>query len=392
MAEEIEVSKATAVAVASIKKNATTLGAIKQLLSTEEVKKRFTEVLGAKAPTFLGSIVSLVSSNTNFHGVDPNSIMSSAFIAATLDLPINSNLGFAYIVPYENRDGKKAQFQLGYKGFVQLALRTGQYETINATEIYDGELVKHNRLTGEIVIDETKRKSDKIIGYASYFKLLNGFEKTYFMTIDEVTAHGKRYSKSFSNPRAVWQTDFDGMAKKTVLKLLLSKFGILSVEMQKALEVDQAIVKEDSEVEYPDNPQEPIRAEQVEVEAAKIVRPEIKSHKTRVELLGHIKGLPTLLSIQQFKGEHLMDIEALTELEREEVVQAIHTREMELEREKTKTGTMVLYEELKKKVLNSRLKTTLTKYQKEIEENKLLSDSERQELMRLVEAQQASVN
>lgn len=249
MSDEIVVSGVKSVAKATDQKSVTTLGIIKNYVSSDEIKKRFSEVLGKKAPTFLGSIVSLVSSNTNFNGVDPNTVMSSALVAATMDLPINPNLGFAHIIPY----GGKAQFQMGYKGFVQLALRTGQYQTINATEIYEGELVRRNRLTGEVVIDEDKRTGETVIGYASFFKLLNGFEKTLYMTLDEVKAHGKKYSKSFNNSNAPWKTDFDGMAKKTVIKLLLSKFGILSVEMQRALEVDQAVLKNDGkEIEYVD--------------------------------------------------------------------------------------------------------------------------------------------
>jgi recombination protein RecT len=139
--------------------------------------------------------VSLVSSKTNYRDVDPNSVIASAMIAATLDLPINPNLGFAYIIPYS----KVAQFQMGYKGYIQLALRSGQYKSINATEIHEGELISRNRITGEIIIDEDQKKSDKIIGYVSYFRLMNGFEKTLYMTVDEVTSHGKKYSKSYTS-------------------------------------------------------------------------------------------------------------------------------------------------------------------------------------------------
>jgi recombination protein RecT len=321
MGTEVEVSKGGAV-----EKRATTLGIIKGYVSSEEIKKRFSEVLGSKAPTFLGSIVSLVSSNTNFNGVDPNTIMASALVAATLDLPINPSLGFAYIIPY----GNKAQFQLGAKGVTQLALRTGQYKLINTTEIYAGELVSQNRLTGEIVIDIAKRTSDEVIGYAAFFRLLNSFEKTLYMTVDEVLAHGKKYSKSFSNKNAPWQTDFDGMAKKTVIKLLLSKFGILSVEMQRAIEVDQAVLKNDGkEIEYIDNDNAPSKVEDavLEVESAGVVaKPEAEKtkdvvaqpveekkvsepveaqpkHKSEKEILSDLMdGLNAITSIEELQG------------------------------------------------------------------------------------------
>lgn len=226
----------------------TTLAQVKNMISNEDIKKRFQEVLGKKAPQFLASITSLVGSNTNFSAVDPNTIMSSALIAATLDLPINPSLGFAYIIPYKD----KATFQAGYKSFIQLALRTGQYKTINATEIYEGEIIHVNRLTGELEIDETKRKSDKIVGYASFFKLINGFEKTLYMTVEQLIAHGKKFSKTYKRDDSLWKTDFHVMAMKTVLKMLLSKYGILSVEMQSVMESDQAVIKQDGTVEYVD--------------------------------------------------------------------------------------------------------------------------------------------
>lgn len=236
-----------------------TLSMVKNYLRGDAIKSRFDNILKDKAAGFTQSIVSLVSSSTNFNGVDPNTIIQSALEAATLDLPINPNLGFAYIIPY----GRKAQFQMGYKGFVQLALRTGQYATINATEIYEGELVSKNRITGEIVLDETKRTGDKIIGYVSYFRLVNGFEKQLHMTIQELEAHGKKYSKSYEskdkygNSTSIWKNDPHSMMMKTVIKLLLSKYGILSVQLERALTADQAIITEEGgniQYNYEDNP------------------------------------------------------------------------------------------------------------------------------------------
>lgn len=148
-------------------------------------------------------------------------------MAASLDLPINQNLGFAYIIPY----GNEAQFQMGYKGYIQLAMRTGQYQTINAAEVYEGEIVKQNRFTGEYEFGE--KTSDKIVGYIAYFKLVNGFEKYLYMSIEEMQAHAKKFSKNYKGGTDKWGiTDFHSMAIKTVLKRLISKYGILSIEMQ----------------------------------------------------------------------------------------------------------------------------------------------------------------
>ncbi len=221
----------------------TPVARLQGLLSRVDIKEKFNAMLKEKAPAFISSLISLYNSNTQLQNADPMSIISAAAIAATLDLPINPQLGFAHIVPY----GSDATFQIGWKGFVQLAIRTRQYKTMNAAEIYEGELIRYDRITGETTIDESQRKSNKIIGYVAYFKLTGGFEKFLYMTFDQVQAHAKRFSKSYGRSGSAWTTNFDAMALKTVLKLLLSKYGILSVEMQKALEFDQAAVRETSD-------------------------------------------------------------------------------------------------------------------------------------------------
>lgn len=203
---------------------------IKQLMKSESVKKRFEDVLGSKAPQFMTSVINLVNSDTNLAKVDQMSVIGSAMVAASLDLPVDKNLGYSWIIPY----GNKAQFQLGYKGYIQLALRTGQYKHINVIEVYEGELQQWNRLTEEFEIDFDKKKSDAVVGYAAYFELVNGFKKTVYWTKEEVEKHRKRFSKSDFG----WKRDWDAMAKKTVLKNMLSKWGILSVEMQKAFAED----------------------------------------------------------------------------------------------------------------------------------------------------------
>ena len=242
------------------KQNLTTMVKPQNILANETMKKKFTEILGKKAPGFMASIISLYNSDTNFSKVDGYSVVNSALMAATLDLPINKEFGVAWIIPY----GKSAQFQVGYKGFIQLALRTGQYQKLNVIPVYDGQLKRFNPLTEDIELNFDEPIVDgekKIIGYAFYMRLINGFEKTIYWTRKEVEEHGKRFSKTYNN--GPWKTDFDAMAKKTVLKNSLTKWGILSVEMQKAIEADQAVVEKSidniddinhDDLKYPDNP------------------------------------------------------------------------------------------------------------------------------------------
>lgn len=233
---------------------------VETLMSKSDVKSKFTDVLGKKAPGFIASIIT--ASKNNLKDVEPGSILKSAMTAATLDLPIEQNLGFAYLVPYNNKVNgqwiKQAQFQLGYKGYIQLAIRSGQYKTINAIEVYEGEIKKINRLTGEIELNENESEIDrsKVIGYMAYFRLINGFEKSLYMSREEAEAHAKKYSKVYASGKScLWKTDFDAMAIKTVLKRLISKYGIMSIEMQKAVLSDQAIIDENDNLIYADNPE-----------------------------------------------------------------------------------------------------------------------------------------
>lgn len=226
---------------------------VKALLAEDSIKRRFNELLGKKAPGFMSSIINVVSGNPELQKAEPMTVIAAAAIAATLDLPVDPNLGFAYIVPYSG----KAQFQMGYRGYVQLAMRTALYRTINACEVYEGEIKSHNRFTGEIEFGE--RTGNKVIGYVAYFRLLNGFEKFLYMSVEDLEKHARTYSKSYANPNSRWKLDFHSMALKTVLKRLLSKYGILSIEMQAmatSLQADQAVVTETedgtTEYEYPD--------------------------------------------------------------------------------------------------------------------------------------------
>lgn len=237
----------------------TTQLTVKSLFQKDDVKKRFEEMLGKRASQFMTSVLQIISQNEMLSKADPISVYNGAVVSATLDLPLNNNLGFAYLLPYNNRqsDGSTkvvAQFQLGYKGFIQLAQRSGQFKTISACPIFEGQIKSHNPLTG-IEFDFIKKDSDKVIGYASYFSLINGFEKTLFMSVDELKKHGARFSKTFKNSNSLWSQDFDSMAIKTVIKLLLSKYAPLSIEMQKAITTDQAVIKDENgeNVEYVDH-------------------------------------------------------------------------------------------------------------------------------------------
>jgi len=243
----------------------------KNLFAKDEVRAKFQEMLGKRATSFITSVLQIVASNKLLSDADPHSVYHAAAAAATLDLPLNNNLAFAHIVPYNESYKDKlgqwqkrqvAQFQMGWRGFVQLAQRSGTYKTINATDVREGELIGHNLLTGEIIFawekDRAKRKTLPIIGYVSYFELLNGFSKSFYMDVDDLTAHAKRYSKTFQNNKGKWVDDFHSMCMKTVIKLNISKFGPLSVDMQRAVTFDQAVIKdaETMDVTYADGTSE----------------------------------------------------------------------------------------------------------------------------------------
>lgn len=221
---------------------------LKSLLNTPTMQKKFEQVLNKKAPQFMASILNLYNGDPNLQTAEPMSIVSSAMVAASLDLPVDKNLGYAWIVPfYDSKKGHKAaQFQLGYKGYIQLALRTGQYKAINVIEVREGELIKWNRLTEEIELDLDASTSDKVIGYCGYFKLINGFEKTVYWTRDQVEAHRIKHNKMKDKTALnnVWKSDYDAMAMKTVLRNMLGKWGILSIEMQKAITEDESAERE----------------------------------------------------------------------------------------------------------------------------------------------------
>jgi recombination protein RecT len=206
---------------------------MKTMLSTESVKNQFRNALQDSAPLFVASLIDIFTNDKNLQECPPNMVVMEALKAATLKLPINKNLGFAYIVAYKG----KPEFQMGYRGIIQLAIRTGQYKYLNAGMLYEGQRVNSDFLTGAVTISG-EPKNGAVIGYFAHMELLNGFSKTLFWDKEQVTAHAKKFSKSWGRPNSPWTTNFDGMATKTMIRNLLGKYGILSVEMISALSGD----------------------------------------------------------------------------------------------------------------------------------------------------------
>lgn len=203
----------------------------KDFFNAPAVKAKFQEVLKGKENEFVASLLSVVTNNNLLVKASNESIMTAAMKAAVLNLPIEPSLGQAYIVPY----GREAQFQLGYKGLIQLAQRSGKYKSINSGVVYKAQFISYNPLFEELEIDFAQPQ-DEVIGYFAAFKLLNGFEKVTYWTKEQAYAHGKRFSKSFNN--GPWKSDFDAMAQKTLLKQIISKYGPLSIEMEQAIVAD----------------------------------------------------------------------------------------------------------------------------------------------------------
>ena len=225
---------------------------VKAVIKSEAVQKSFNELFKDKAKSITANALSLVSNDAYLAQSEPMSIITSVMTAATLDLPLDKNLGYAYLVPFKdfkNGNVQKAQFILGYKGYIQLAQRSGRYKALNVTPVYEGELISWNRLTEEIDFAPEKRVSDVVIGYVGHFELLNGFKKTVYWTKQEVEYHRMKHNKARDKKtlNGVWASDYDSMACKTVLRNLLSKWGILSIEMQTAEIRDERTMDLDTE-------------------------------------------------------------------------------------------------------------------------------------------------
>lgn len=250
-------------------------------LNSPKVQQYLKDVIGNNKDKFTTNLISVINQNKTLQECTNISLMSGAIVATTLNLSLNSAFGYAYLVPYNNKKQniKEAQFQIGYKGYIQLALRTGEYKRINAVPIYKAQFKKWNALTEELELNDTFIE-DEVVGYVSYFKLNNGFEKTMFWGYDKMLSHADTYSQAFNLEIAkklknneipekdlwkyssYWYKDFDGMALKTMLRQILSKYGIMSEEMQKAYEYDQSVINE-NEKKYVDN-EDIIEAETIE--------------------------------------------------------------------------------------------------------------------------------
>lgn len=215
-------------------------------LDRDGLRKRFDELLGKRSPQFMSSIVSMVNADKNMQQAfyeSPMTVIQAALKAATFDLPIDQSLGYAYIVPFKNykKDiGTKkmeASFILGWKGMHQLALRTGAYKTINVVDIREGELKKYNRLTEEVEIDfiedENEREKHPVIGYVGYYRLVNGAEKTIYMSVKAIESHERKHRKGEYQGKG-WRDDWDAMARKTVYRILIGKWGVMSIDYQTA--------------------------------------------------------------------------------------------------------------------------------------------------------------
>lgn len=224
------------------------------LLNTNSIKNRFNEILGKNAAPFTSALLNIYNNNKLLHSCDPKSILGAAGLAATLNLSITPSLGQAYIVPFK----EQATFQIGVKGLIQLAHRTGKYVALHAGPIREGEFRGFNPITGEPITGA--KISDEIVGYVAYMRLTNGFEKTLFMTKSQIEKHAQKYSQSYAYDKkngkksSTWSTNFDAMACKTVLKKLLNTWGILSSDLAEAMQADQSVVDNDKNTfEYVDN-------------------------------------------------------------------------------------------------------------------------------------------
>ena len=301
-----------------ITKQSNTLSA---LLQKDATKTRLEEILGKRSSTFATSLIQIVNSTDALKKCEPVSVLNAALVATTLDLPINNQLGLAYIIPY----GQSATIQLGYRAYIQLAQRSGQFKKINVTEVREGEIIENDRLTGDIKFEwnnTSKRESLPVVGYVAYFELLNGYSHTLYMSKDETNAHAKKYSQTFKKfGSGLWKDEFDSMAKKTVLKLLLSKYAPLSVEMQKAQVADQSIIKDYDggdtiDVDYVDNtPTQSVTVSDEEKELQRLST-HLKSVSTE-EALNDLEGSIPNISAEQ---------KALIDAKRKEIVKATKTK------------------------------------------------------------------
>lgn len=232
-------------------------------LSNDAVKNQINSIVGGKNGTrFISSIISAVNANASLQECTNASILSAALLGESLNLSPSPQLGQYYMVPFKNNNAgvKVAQFQLGYKGYIQLAIRSGQYKKLNVLSIKEGELINFNPLDEEIevklIADEAEREKAETIGYYAMFEYTNGFKKAMYWSKEKMKAHAIKYSQGYAadvkkgTKWTFWSKDFDGMAYKTMLRQIISKWGIMSIEMQTALDSDMAVINEDGTKDY----------------------------------------------------------------------------------------------------------------------------------------------
>lgn len=234
------------------------------IISSDGYKKMINNTLGdpAKAARFVTAITSAVSTNPALAECDAATIVSAGLLGEGLNLSPSPQLGQYYLVPFNDRkNGRRvAQFQLGYKGYIQLAIRSGQYKKLNVLPIKEGELVSFNPLEEEIEVhlieDETERENAQTIGYYAMFEYTNGFKKAMYWSRQKMESHAEKYSMGYKAHKGYtfWEKDFDAMACKTMLRQIISKWGIMSIEMQRAVESDTGVISENGSVDYIDAP------------------------------------------------------------------------------------------------------------------------------------------
>ena len=259
-------------------------------LTNDAVKNQINNVIGGKDGTkFISAVVSAVNNNPALQECTNQSILAAALLGESLKLSPSPQLGQYYMVPFNDKNkGKVAQFQLGYKGYIQLAIRSGQYKKLNVLAIKEGELIRFNPLEEEIEVklieDEEERENAPTIGYYAMFEYTNGFKKAMYWSKKKMEAHALKYSKGYQAKKGYtfWEKDFDGMAYKTMLRQLISKWGIMSIEMQSAIDADMAVINEDGTKDYVDNApevidMEPIEAPEQPEEAAPTQEPEAQN-------------------------------------------------------------------------------------------------------------------
>lgn len=235
-------------------------------MTSNAISNKVNQIIGDEksGKRFISSIVSAVSNNPQLKECDNYSILSGALLGESLNLSPSPQLGNYYLVPFKDKEkGMVATFQLGYKGYIQLAIRSGQYKKLNVLAIKEGELIKYDPLNEEIEVklieNELERENAKTIGYYAMFEYTNGFRKSLYWSKEKMEAHALKYSQGYRADKqkktayTFWSKDFDGMAYKTMLRQLISKWGIMSIEMQNAYEGDMAYIKEDGTKEYVDN-------------------------------------------------------------------------------------------------------------------------------------------